>query len=61
MSIEKQIVTQRKVEQYIRGKLSDKEVDMLWERFLSVPEWFNYFETELHLRVMGKENLNPDA
>lgn len=52
---------QREIEQFIRGNLSMDDIDSLWVKFLENSEWFTYFETELHLRAMGKENLNLDA
>lgn len=61
MSIERQIQTQQQVKQYIRGKLSDKEIDKLWVRFLTVPEWYDYFETELHLTAILNEQSEKDG
>lgn len=49
------IQTQREIEQFIRGKLSIDEIDSLWIKFLENSEWFDYFETELHLRAICKD------
>lgn len=44
------------IDRYIKGKLSSKEVDNLWIKFLDNPEYFDWFETDLHLRHMIHKN-----
>jgi len=43
---------QRQIENYILGKLTANEIDKLWTEFLNVPEWYDYFITEIHLRAL---------
>ncbi len=45
----------REITRYIDGKLSAEETDNLWEEFVKNPEYYNWFETELHLRDLAKE------
>jgi len=42
------------IEAYILGRLNQKEIDELWIEFLRSPEWYDLFETELHLRSLGR-------
>lgn len=46
----------KKIDQYIRGGLSAREIDKLWIKFLINPEYFDWFETELHLRHLIQKN-----
>lgn len=55
MHTERQIQTQKEIVKYIRGDLSDKEVDKLWVKFLKDPEWYYYFEIELYMVAIFKE------
>lgn len=43
------------IDRYIRGDLNHTEIDSLWEKFLETPEYFDWFETELHLRKFAQE------
>lgn len=43
----------KKITRYIRGKLNRQEADELWEEFLKNPEYYELFETELHLHELG--------
>jgi tetratricopeptide (TPR) repeat protein len=45
----------REITRYIDGDLSGEEVDNLWEQFINNPEYYKWFETELHLRDLAKE------
>ena len=45
---------QKLIEAYILGKLDQREIDQLWIEFLKSPEWYDLFETELHLRSLGR-------
>ncbi|PWN07763.1 tetratricopeptide repeat protein [Rhodohalobacter mucosus] len=60
-----------RIDRYIRGELREEEKERLWKDFLRKPEYYHWFETELHLRRMkesdggsgsgstnGKEHLN---
>lgn len=49
------------IEQYIRGELSQEEIDELWIIFLQYPEYFNWFETELHLRNLIRKGKRPGS
>lgn len=51
----KNINIQKRVDQYIQGKLSENEIDELWVTFLESPEWFEYFMTILNLYSIGKK------
>lgn len=44
---------QKKIEEYILGRLSQDEIDALWMEFLKTPEWLCYLETEINLRVLA--------
>ena len=53
---EKEIMQiQKQIEDFILGKLSQREIDLLWIEFLKAPEWYNLFEVELHLRALGRD------
>lgn len=43
-----------RINDYIHGRLSQKEIDALWIEFLKAPEWYNLFETELHFIHLAK-------
>jgi hypothetical protein len=42
--------TIEQIEGYVLGKLSRKQVDELWIKFLKNPEYLKYLEIELYLR-----------
>jgi len=46
----------QRIDLYIRGRLSQQEIDELWIEFLKEPEWYKIFETDLHLRAIAKNN-----
>lgn len=46
----------KEIHRYISGDLSLKEIDELWVQFLKNPEYYNWFETELHLRKLAKDS-----
>jgi len=58
---EKQII--KEIDRYINGELQPDEIDLLWEQFLKNPEYFEWFETELHLKKLvmdsKKGKINP--
>ena len=39
---------------YIKGELSQEEVDKLWGEFLKDPERFERFLTLLHIEAIGR-------
>ena len=44
------IEVSKRIDAYIRGKLSKSEIDELWLLFLKNPVYYELFETELHLK-----------
>lgn len=50
----KEIIKQ--IDSYIKGKLTTRETDLLWVKFLENPQYFEWFETELHLRYLLKRS-----
>lgn len=61
MSIEKQIQTQQQIVRYINGELPTEEIDKLWINFLKAPDWYEYFETELHLVAIFNDQSGSDG
>ena len=57
MGEEETIRMMRQIEAYIAGNLSENEIDQLWIEFLKAPEWYEIFEIELILRMMGREKI----
>jgi len=56
---EKRIIDMmQRIEKYILGKLTQKEIDELWIEFLIEPEWYSIFETDLHLRSLIRKKGN---
>jgi tetratricopeptide (TPR) repeat protein len=45
----------KEIDRYINGELSGKEIDELWIRFLKNPEYYRWFETDLHLRKLAAD------
>lgn len=52
------IEVSKKIDAYIRGDLSKREIDELWLQFLNNPYYYELFETELHLRNLTQKNRN---
>ncbi len=59
MTNDKKIEILKKIDLYIRGELSQEEIDELWKEFLRYPETYEWFETELHLRSLIKKGKKP--
>jgi tetratricopeptide (TPR) repeat protein len=59
MKEEEKIQLLKKIDKYIKGELSQDEIDDLWKQFLQHPEWYDWFETELHLRSLIKKGKKP--
>ena len=56
---EKRIIDMmQRIEKYILGKLTQKEIDQLWIEFLKDPEWLKITETEINLRALGRKKIN---
>lgn len=45
-----------RIDRYIRGELREEEKERLWKDFLRKPEYYHWFETELHLRHMKESD-----
>jgi tetratricopeptide (TPR) repeat protein len=45
----------REITRYIDGDLSKEEVENLWAQFVDHPEYYKWFETELHLRDLANK------
>lgn len=48
------IYIQKLIEDYLLGKLDQRQIDQLWIEFLKEPEWYDLYEAELHLRALGR-------
>lgn len=48
-----------KIDLYIQGKLSQDEIDELWKTFLKHPEYYNWLETQVHLRSLIRKGKKP--
>ena len=46
---------QLKIERYILNIYTDEEEHQLWILFLESDEWYNYFDTELHLQAISND------
>jgi tetratricopeptide (TPR) repeat protein len=60
MKKQKNIALLTQIDQFIKGNLSQEEIDELWEKFLRNPEYFHLFEAELHLRNLIIKGEKPD-
>lgn len=55
----------RQTDRYLKGKLSPKEADRLWQAFLEHPEYYELFETEVAARIyfsrqrVQREEMKP--
>lgn len=56
MKNKEKIEISTKIDAYIRGNLSKREIDELWLLFLKNPSYYELFETELHLRNLIQKN-----
>lgn len=59
MKEQEKIKILEQIDLYIRGKLSQDEIDELWKTFLKHPEYYDWFETEVHLRDLIREGKKP--
>ncbi len=60
MNDQEKIKLQTQIDLYIKGELSQQEIDELWKQFLKYPEWYDWFETEVHLRSLIKKQKKPN-
>ncbi len=60
MNKEENIQILKKIDQYIRGELSQEEIDELWKIFLQHPEYYKIFETEVHLKSLIRKGKRPN-
>lgn len=60
MKNKEQIELLRKIDHYIKGNLSQEEINELWKLFLQYPDFYYWFETELHLRELIKKGDKPN-
>ena len=49
---------QESIEKYIKGTLTDSQVDALWVEFIAYPEWYTYFDIYLHLIALSKNIMD---
>jgi tetratricopeptide (TPR) repeat protein len=61
MNEEKKIELLEKIDSYIKGRLSQDEIEELWIEFLKYPEMFHYFETEVQIQDMIKKRDIPES
>lgn len=59
MNDQEKIELQQTIDQYIKGELSQDEIDELWIEFLKQPEWYDWFETQVHLSSLIKKGKRP--
>jgi tetratricopeptide (TPR) repeat protein len=57
----KKIELLEKIDSYIKGKLSQEEIEALWIDFLKYPEMFRYFDTEVQIQDMIKNGDVPES
>lgn len=59
MNEQQKIKILESIDLYIKGQLSQDEIDELWKTFLEHPEYYEWFETEVHLRSLIREGKRP--
>ena len=59
MERKKDIELLQEIEKYIRGELNQAEIDELWKKFLQNPEYYDLFETEIHLKSLIRKGRRP--
>lgn len=60
MELEYRIRMLETIEDYVRGRLNQDEIELLWIEMLKEPEWFRYLKTYanfLYLAYQNKENM----
>jgi len=61
MKKKKKIELLKRIDSYIKGRLTQEEIDALWIEFLKYPEMFRYFETEVQIQDMIKKGDIPES
>lgn len=61
MNINEKIKLLTSIDTYIKGELNQDEIDELWKEFLKHPEYFHYFETEVHLKSLLQKGKRPET
>lgn len=61
MKESKKIELLKKIDSYIKGRLSQEEIDALWIEFLKYPEMFSYFENEVQIQDMISKKDIPES
>lgn len=57
---QKYIELQKRIDAYLNGDLSQKEIDELWADIIGNPDYYKYFETNIHLRQLySKSKTSP--
>lgn len=51
---------QERIEQYVRCELTSEQEDELWVKFLAEPEWYDDFDTWLHIVAIKQSLLNDN-
>ena len=46
-----------RIDDYVRGRLTQEQIDELWIEFLKEPYWFRIFEIEVNIRDMIKQGV----
>jgi len=57
----KKIELLESIDRYIKGKLSQDEIEALWIEFLKYPDIFHYFETQVQIQDMIKNREIPES
>jgi len=50
-----------KIDSYIKGRLSQEEIEALWIEFLKYPDMFHYFETQVQIQDMIQKREIPES
>ncbi len=59
MNEERIIDMMKRIDAYIRGTLTQYEIDLLWIEFIKEPEWLKILEIEVLLRMNMKNHVIP--
>jgi len=57
----KKIELLENIDSYIKGRLSQNEIEALWIEFLKYPDMFHYFETQVQIQDMIKKREIPES
>lgn len=48
----------KRIDRYLKEKLTENEIDLLWEEFLNNPKHFELLETEAIAREYFQQDIN---